>query len=192
MYINITFCRNLTSYNWDLLRQVIFLKYIVKRCRKMLVGGPIPISLSSPTRDDQLINQKFKEKVKNQLDEQKIRMVVERLKRTEERVIAHEMAHKAVGGQYAGAIRYSYARGPDGKLYITGGEVSIDVSEEEIPEETIRKMEIVKRAALAPSDPSPQDYAVAQRATIQEMKARLELLQSTFKQGEEGRVNKKV
>jgi hypothetical protein len=171
---------------------VIFLKYIIKRCGKMLVGSPIPISLSSTTRDDQLISQKFKEKVKEQLDEQKIRMVVERLKRTEERVIAHEMAHKVVGGQYAGAIRYSYTRGPDGKLYITGGEVSIDVSEEEIPEETIRKMEIVKRAALAPSDPSPQDYAVAQRATIQEMKARLELLQKTFKQWEEGRVNKKV
>ena len=170
----------------------MFLKYIVKRCRKMLVGSLIPISLSSPTSYDQLIHQKFKEKVKDQLDEQRIRMVVERLKRTEERVIAHEMAHKVVGGQYAGAIRYSYTRGPDGKLYITGGEVSIDVSEEEIPEETIRKMEIVKRAALAPSDPSPQDYAVAQKATIQEMKARLELLLRTFKQGEEGRINKKV
>jgi hypothetical protein len=170
----------------------MFLKYIVKRCRKMLIGGLIPISPNFPTKDDQLTNQKLKEKAKNQLDEQKIRMVVERLKRTEERVIAHEMAHKAVGGQYAGAIRYSYTRGPDGKLYITGGEVSIDVSEEETPEETIRKMEIVKRAALAPSDPSPQDYAVAQRAAIQEMKARLELLQSTFKQGEEGRVSKKV
>jgi hypothetical protein len=170
----------------------MFLKYRVRRCRKMLIGGLIPISPSFPTEDDQLTNQKLKEKAKNQLDEQKIRMVVERLKRTEERVIAHEMAHKAVGGQYAGAIRYSYTRGPDGKLYITGGEVSIDVSEEETPEETIRKMEIVKRAALAPSDPSPQDYAVAQMAAIQEMKARLELLQRTFRQGEEGRVNKKV
>jgi hypothetical protein len=72
----------------------MFLKYIVKRCRKMLIGGLIPISPSFPTKDDQLTNQKLKEKAKNQLDEQKIRMVVERLKRTEERVIAHEMAHK--------------------------------------------------------------------------------------------------
>jgi len=158
----------------------------------MLIGGLIPISPSFSTKDDQLTNQKLKEKAKNQLDEQKIRMVVERLKRTEEKVIAHEMAHKAVGGQYAGAIRYSYTRGPDGKLYITRGEVSIDVSEEETPEETIRKMEIVKRAALAPSDPSPQDSAVAHRAAIQEMKARLELLHKTFKQGEEGKVSKKV
>jgi len=158
----------------------------------MLIGGLIPISPSFSTKDDQLTNQKLKEKAKNQLDEQKIRMVVERLKRTEEKVIAHEMARKAVGGQYAGAIRYSYTRGPDGKLYITRGEVSIDVSEEETPEETIRKMEIVKRAALAPSDPSPQDSAVAHRAAIQEMKARLELLHKTFKQGEEGKVSKKV
>jgi len=36
-------------------------------------------------------------------------------------------------------------------------------------------MEIVRAAALAPADPSPQDIAVAQRATALEMKARQEL-----------------
>jgi hypothetical protein len=42
-----------------------FFKIHNKEVWKMLVGSPIPISLSSPTRDDQLISQKFKEKVKN-------------------------------------------------------------------------------------------------------------------------------
>ncbi len=96
----------------------------------------------------------------------------------------HEMAHKAVGGQYAGAVHYSYTQGPDGRNYITGGEVSIDVSPEADPEETIRKMQIVRAAALAPADPSPQDLAVAQRATALEMKTRMELAQKRYAEGE--------
>jgi len=119
---------------------------------------------------------------KDELERQKLKMAVEKLKRIEARVIAHEMAHKLVGGKYAGAVRYEYSRGPDGRLYITGGEVSIDVSEEPTPEETIQKMEIVRRAALAPADPSPQDLAVAQTATVKEMKARLELWRKKFEE----------
>jgi hypothetical protein len=119
---------------------------------------------------------------KDELERQKLKMAVEKLKRIEARVIAHEMAHKVVGGKYAGAVRYEYSRGPDGRLYITGGEVSIDVSEEPTPEETIQKMEIVRRAALAPADPSPQDLAVAQTATVKEMKARLELWRKKFEE----------
>ncbi len=105
----------------------------------------------------------------------KILYQIQRLKTIEQKVIAHEMAHKAVGGQYTGPVNYTYTRGPDGRYYITGGEVPIDVSPEADPEETIRKMQIVRAAALAPSDPSPQDIAVAQKATALEMKARLEL-----------------
>ncbi len=111
----------------------------------------------------------------NVLEEMKIRLIIEQLKIREKRVIAHEMAHKAVGGRYAGTPHYTYTRGPDGKYYITGGEVPIDTSEERDPEATIRKMEIVRAAALAPADPSPQDIRVAQIATIKEIKARQEL-----------------
>ncbi len=113
--------------------------------------------------------------VQNNLDKEKIRLVIQKLKLREKQVIAHEMAHKAVGGRYTGAVYYIYTRGPDGKYYITGGEVSIDVSEEPYPEDTIRKMQIVRAAALAPVDPSPQDLQVAQIATIKEIKARQEL-----------------
>ncbi|MCX8164338.1 MAG: protein-glutamate O-methyltransferase [Aquificaceae bacterium] len=100
---------------------------------------------------------------------------LQQLRLIEQKVKAHEMAHKAVGGPYAGAVQYSYTYGPDGKLYITGGEVSIDLSEESSPEDTIKKMQVVRAAALAPADPSPQDYRVAMQATMKEMKARLEL-----------------
>ncbi|MEJ5228701.1 MAG: putative metalloprotease CJM1_0395 family protein [Pseudothermotoga sp.] len=117
---------------------------------------------------------------KQKEDEEKIRAQVERLKSKEQQVIAHENAHKAVAGRYAGSMCYTYTRGPDGKIYITGGEVSIDVSEERTPEATIRKMQVVKAAALAPADPSPQDLNIARVATMKEMKARAEFAKELF------------
>ncbi len=111
----------------------------------------------------------------NQFEQQKINEIVQKLRQIERKVIAHEMAHKSVAGRYAGTVNYTYTKGPDGKMYITGGEVSLDLSEESTPEETIKKMEIIQAAALAPSDPSPQDIRVAQTAAIKKMKAQIEL-----------------
>lgn len=92
-------------------------------------------------------------------------------------VRAHEQAHANVGGQYAGAPSYTYQRGPDGRQYAVGGEVSIDVSPVPgDPQATIDKARIVRRAALAPAEPSPQDRSVAAEATALEQQARAELL----------------
>ncbi|XLX39944.1 putative metalloprotease CJM1_0395 family protein [Ectopseudomonas mendocina] len=88
----------------------------------------------------------------------------------------HEQAHAAVGGQYAGAPTYSFKRGPDGQRYAVSGEVSIDTAPiPNDPEATLRKMEIVLRAALAPIEPSPQDLRVAALAQAQAAQARVEL-----------------
>lgn len=114
----------------------------------------------------------------NSLEQLKISQIIQKLRQIENRVIAHEMAHKAVAGRYAGAVSYSYTKGPDGKLYITGGEVSLDMKEESEPEETMKKMEVIIAAALAPSDPSPQDIRVAQAASIKKIKAQIELSQN--------------
>ncbi|WP_457626516.1 putative metalloprotease CJM1_0395 family protein [Persephonella sp.] len=105
----------------------------------------------------------------------KVQQVIQQLKIIEQKVKAHEMAHKAAGGDLAGPIHYKYQKGPDGKLYIVGGEVPIKIKEGKTPEETIEIAQKIKRAALAPADPSPQDRAVAARASILEMKARAEL-----------------
>ncbi|MCE5312537.1 MAG: hypothetical protein LLF86_05235 [Nitrospiraceae bacterium] len=102
-----------------------------------------------------------------------------KLKTDEQRVIAHENAHKAAGGQYAGSAHYSYTAGPDGKQYIAGGEVSIDLSTGKTPEDTASKMAQVIRAALAPADPSGQDIAVAARASMIETRARMEYARSS-------------
>lgn len=110
----------------------------------------------------------------------------EKLKSREREVIAHEQAHKAVGGRYAGAASYSYTRGPDGKMYISGGEVSIDTSKTGDPDADARKMAQVRAAALAPANPSAQDLAVAASATSAEAAARAEASEASSEEGTEG------
>ena len=103
-------------------------------------------------------------------------------------VRAHEQAHAAVGGVYAGAPTYTFTRGPDGKRYAVGGEVSIDVSAvPNDPEATLRKMEIVLRAALAPAEPSAQDLRVAAQAQAQMTQARAELAEQQRSETAENR-----
>ena len=73
-----------------------------------------------------------------------------------------------------GRANYEYTQGPDGRRYAVGGEVSIDVSPERTAEATIRKMQVVRRAAMAPADPLPQDRMVAAQASRTEQEAHAE------------------
>ena len=107
-----------------------------------------------------------------------VQQQISRLKQTEEKVRAHEAAHKAAGGNLASAASYSYTRGPDGRSYITGGEVQIDMSDGQTPQETISRMQQVIRAALAPADPSGQDRAVAAQAAARMAEAQQQKLQT--------------
>lgn len=101
---------------------------------------------------------------------------VEKLKARDREVRAHEQAHATVGGGIAGQPQYTFTTGPDGRQYAVGGEVSIDTSPVNgNPEATIRKMEQVKRAALAPSQPSSQDRRVAAEAEAKIQAARQEI-----------------
>lgn len=103
--------------------------------------------------------------------------VINELKSTDREVRAHEAAHVAAGGQYVqGGASFEYKTGPDGKRYAVGGEVQIDTSEvPDDPQATIEKMEVVKRAALAPKNPSSQDRSVAAAANRAQAQARIEL-----------------
>ena len=115
-----------------------------------------------------------------ELSEDELKMV-EELKARDLEVRAHEQAHKSVGGQYAGAISYSYQAGPDGKRYAVGGEVPIDVAPiPGDPQATIAKMTIVSAAATAPAQPSAQDQSVAAQAARQKSEAQAELSQSKY------------
>ncbi len=109
------------------------------------------------------------------LSEAELKQLAE-LKARDREVRAHEAAHQAVGGQYAGAMSFTYQRGPDGAQYAVGGEVPIDVAPVQgDPQATIEKMRVVRAAALAPAQPSAQDRAVAAQAMQTMLQAQAEL-----------------
>lgn len=117
-----------------------------------------------------------------QLSEEEKREI-EKLRSIDRKVRSHEMAHIIAGGPYIkGGPYYKYVTGPDGKRYAVSGEVKIDVSEEKDPEKTIKKMQMVRRAALAPADPSPADRRIAAEASAKEAKARAKLMEKKLKE----------
>jgi len=100
------------------------------------------------------------------------------LKATDAAVKAHEAAHMAAGsGLVKGGASYGYTQGPDGKRYATSGEVSIDTSVPEDPQEALSKARRIRAAALAPADPSAQDRQVAAQASRMEAEAGRRLAQ---------------
>lgn len=106
----------------------------------------------------------------DELSEDEKRLVKE-LEARDSEVKAHEAAHQAAGGGMTGAASYTYQQGPDGKMYAIGGEVSISMSSGSTPQETIKNARQVIAAAMAASDPSPQDFAVASEARAMETQA---------------------
>ncbi len=105
------------------------------------------------------------------LDQQTIKALAAR----DREVRAHEQAHMAVGGQYAGSASYTYERGPNGVNYAVGGEVPISTGKAATPEQTLQKAQVVRRAALAPAEPSATDRQVAAEATRMEAQARKDI-----------------
>ncbi len=102
---------------------------------------------------------------------------VEQLQARDREVRAHEAAHKNAAGHLArGGASFETEKGPDGKNYAVSGEVSIDVSKVDgDPQATLAKARTIRAAALAPAQPSSQDFAVAAKAGQLEAEARAEL-----------------
>ena len=76
-------------------------------------------------------------------------------------------------------MSFTYKTGPDGKNYAVAGEVGIDTSPVNgDPQATIEKARVIQRAALAPAEPSAQDYRVAQSAVQMMAQATIELRQT--------------
>lgn len=127
-------------------------------------------------------------KTENELSQQEQKEVSELQDRDKE-VRAHEMAHITAGAQYiTKRATFEYETGPDGQRYAVGGEVSIDVSEVTgDPQATIRKMQTVQRAALAPAEPSATDRNVAASAARKEMEASYELARQSFEENSNGK-----
>ena len=136
-------------------------------CSCCLAATPIPVSTGPATPGVPLS------------DEQK--QVAAQLKKRDAEVRLHEQAHIAASGGLAGSPSYSFQRGPDGQSYAVAGEVKISLREGHTPEETVQLARKVRAAALAPSDPSGQDRAVAAQAAQMEQDAQARIAQDKLK-----------
>ncbi|MCL2100317.1 MAG: hypothetical protein FWH22_01220 [Fibromonadales bacterium] len=117
---------------------------------------------------------------------------VEELKKIDRKVRIHEQAHLSAAGGYArGGANYNYVTGPDGQKYANGGHVNLDVSPEKDPEATIRKAEVIRRAALAPADPSPSDKQIAAEAAKMSQEAQRQLAEERMKTEQKESVDNK-
>lgn len=109
------------------------------------------------------------------LDDAEMKQIAD-LKNRAAAVRNHEMAHVAAGGAHVrGGPTYSFQTGPDGQRYAVAGEVSISTGKEASPEKSIAKAQVVRRAALAPAEPSGADRSAAAAASKMESSARVEL-----------------
>ncbi len=112
----------------------------------------------------------------SQLNRQEIEQLQD-LKLRDKEVRSHEQAHLSAAGPYArGGMSFTYQKGPDGVSYAVGGEVGIDMGEEATPEATLQKMQTIRKAALAPANPSSTDRQIAARAAAKAAQARQEIL----------------
>ena len=92
-----------------------------------------------------------------------------------------------MAGRHArGGASYTFAQGPDGRRYAVGGEVPIDVGAEPTPEASLEKMRTVRRAALAPAEPSPADRSIAAAAAAGEARALAQLRAAESRPGAAG------
>lgn len=103
---------------------------------------------------------------------------VERLRQIDTAVRAHEQAHIRAGrGVITSGPNYTYTYGPDGRQYAIAGEVGIDTAPEREPRANIDKGQRIQDAALAPAQPSSQDYSVAAVGSQLEGQGRIDLAQ---------------
>lgn len=132
--------------------------------------------LVAPT-DKKLLDAVNAKPASNKLTEEQ-QSEVRALKNRDQEVRSHELAHlSAAGGIALSGANYSYTTGPDGVRYATGGDVSIDISAVAgDPQATLQKAETIRRAALAPANPSSQDQSVAAMASQMANKARMDLM----------------
>lgn len=105
------------------------------------------------------------EKQKEQQKAQKDALI----KKNYDEIYAHELAHKSAGGALAGSIVIE--RNADGIPFAGHVDIKMPALNPNNPQKTINDANTVIRSAMAPSDPSDQDYRVAAQAQSIKMHA---------------------
>ena len=101
-------------------------------------------------------------------DQNDFERVLSKFKAQDSQIRAHEQLHASKGNTTT-PISYSYTQGPDGKMYVSGGHVRLDVSMPDDPKAAAFKLNQIKEAASAPSDLSGADNAIATAANLNKM-----------------------
>lgn len=105
------------------------------------------------------------EKQKEQQKAQKDALI----KKNYDEIYAHELAHKSAGGALAGSIVIE--RNADGIPFAGHVDIKMPALNPNNPQKTINDANTVIKSAMAPSDPSDQDYRVAAQAQSIKMQA---------------------
>lgn len=91
------------------------------------------------------------------------------IKKNYDEIYAHELAHKVAGGSLAGSIVIE--RNSEGIPFAGHVDIKMPSLNLKNPQKTIDDANTVIRSAMAPSDPSSQDYRVANEANNIKIKA---------------------
>jgi hypothetical protein len=152
--------------------------------------GSVGISFESIDRKVDVssnIKKEITQKPYSYADDPAIKEIVAKLQTVDMKVKIHEASHIAgAAGVSTSGANFTYQTGPDGRQYAVAGEVGIDIAEDNDPKKNIQKMQAIKSAAMAPSDPSPQDIKVASMASVLEMKSRI---QESKENQQDGKLN---
>lgn len=84
------------------------------------------------------------------------------IKKNYDEIYSHELAHKLAGGHLAGAIVIE--KNSQGIPFAGHVDIKMPKMNLQNPKQTINDADTVIRAAMAPADPSGQDYKVAAQA----------------------------
>jgi hypothetical protein len=107
--------------------------------------------------------------------------VIRTLREKDRDVRSAEYAKVSMLGKFRkGGPRFRYETGPDGQRYAIEGNVPVDLSPAESPENSIRKARKIKNASLGVGEVSDSDRKVAAQAQLLEMQARAKIARDTF------------
>lgn len=91
------------------------------------------------------------------------------IRRNYNHIYNHELAHKLAGGSFAGSIVIE--KNSEGIPIAGHVAIKMPVLDKTNPQKTIDHANTVIRSAMAPADPSAQDYRVASQAQNIKMQA---------------------
>jgi hypothetical protein len=117
------------------------------------------------------------------LSDEEIRILNE-LQLRDNSVREEEETHARMLGRHAGAIRYEYQIGPDGKPYVINGSVEVAPKFNSTNPEDIKKvLQTIRRAAVSVSNPSQADINIAASAATKVSSADQQAVLNTYTKG---------